>query len=691
MPPPRTRLDSWKEIAQYLRRYERTVQRWELKWGLPVHRLPNAKSGGVFAYTDELDAWMTQTSALKEGEPGEHEHAVEHEHAIEHELAIEDEPGAKVDDVPVPAGASEEESQPAALVAPPRISRFHGVLLWSGLANLFLVACVLVACYFAFGRSEIATGNRNSLQVRQLTFRRGSVRAARFRPDGANIVYEATWDGSNTSLYESSVDQAEYSPLRSSGAQLLAVSRSSTLAILLNPQFSGAIMQTGTLAVQGLYQDKPQVITQNVGWADWAPDGSTLYYTVSGRNKNFWIEAYSLETQQTRRIYPAADTPPQWYSHVRVSPKGDWLAFEQHHGLGGELGGRIALLKLSGGTPKLSRQFDSIAGLAWEPHGNEVWFTAADRGLIRDIHAISKSGRERLIYQAAVTLTLQDISKSGEVLVTRDMASSGVFTRKLEKGANEVDLSLFSWSALGDISDDGKRVAILESGDAVPEPGVYLRDTTGGPARALGEAIAPVSLSPDGSTALALSNETCPRVVLLSVEQRPQFLTRANFCADHAVWTPDGHSFIFNAAESGHSPRCYIEKLGGAETHPITEVGTRCYMTSPDGRYVMVQKGDGTFKMSMDGSGPLVKLQLPAGSMPVRWLADNRIVVTNGPALSLSIIDPITNGTKNETIDLASQTEDRVPLSIGVSADLKTVAYSTYGFKSDLLMIHGLQ
>lgn len=55
--PPDGRLDSWKEIAAYLRREVRTVQRWEKSAGLPVHRLQIGKQGPVYAYKAELDAW----------------------------------------------------------------------------------------------------------------------------------------------------------------------------------------------------------------------------------------------------------------------------------------------------------------------------------------------------------------------------------------------------------------------------------------------------------------------------------------------------------------------------------------------------------------------------------------------------------------------------------------------------------
>ena len=53
----RQRLDSWKEIAAFFGRDERTVNRWEKELGLPVHRLPGTK-GRVYAYTDELSDWL---------------------------------------------------------------------------------------------------------------------------------------------------------------------------------------------------------------------------------------------------------------------------------------------------------------------------------------------------------------------------------------------------------------------------------------------------------------------------------------------------------------------------------------------------------------------------------------------------------------------------------------------------------
>jgi hypothetical protein len=60
--PVSSRLTSWKEIAQYLQKGVRTVQRWEQFMGLPVRRLNGRKKGTVLAFSDEIDVWMRSYS-----------------------------------------------------------------------------------------------------------------------------------------------------------------------------------------------------------------------------------------------------------------------------------------------------------------------------------------------------------------------------------------------------------------------------------------------------------------------------------------------------------------------------------------------------------------------------------------------------------------------------------------------------
>src|SRR5262245_1779118 len=63
----RRRLDSWKEIADYLRRGLTTVQRWEREEGLPIHRHVHTTGGSVFAYPEDLDVWLEGREASAGG------------------------------------------------------------------------------------------------------------------------------------------------------------------------------------------------------------------------------------------------------------------------------------------------------------------------------------------------------------------------------------------------------------------------------------------------------------------------------------------------------------------------------------------------------------------------------------------------------------------------------------------------
>lgn len=115
--PGRTRIDSWKEIASFFGRDERTVKRWEKSRHLPIRRLPGAKSG-VFAYSDELLHWLHS----REGEP----------HVF----------GANEDGAVLAANAGPQLSiRDGRTVAAPRLHPRHRELFWmtSFLSLLMLV------------------------------------------------------------------------------------------------------------------------------------------------------------------------------------------------------------------------------------------------------------------------------------------------------------------------------------------------------------------------------------------------------------------------------------------------------------------------------------------------------------------------------------------------------------------------
>jgi TolB-like protein/Flp pilus assembly protein TadD len=68
--PLSDRLDAWKDIASYLKRDISTVQRWERREGMPVHRHLHDQRGSVYASRSELDHWIASRGPALESSGG---------------------------------------------------------------------------------------------------------------------------------------------------------------------------------------------------------------------------------------------------------------------------------------------------------------------------------------------------------------------------------------------------------------------------------------------------------------------------------------------------------------------------------------------------------------------------------------------------------------------------------------------
>ncbi len=95
----RDRLDSWKEIADYLSKGERTAKRWESERSLPIHHVPGHGHGSVYAFTAELDEWLL---SRKPGEPNSSQ-----------EIASENENGASAERAATEASANTSNLRPS--------------------------------------------------------------------------------------------------------------------------------------------------------------------------------------------------------------------------------------------------------------------------------------------------------------------------------------------------------------------------------------------------------------------------------------------------------------------------------------------------------------------------------------------------------------------------------------------------
>ena len=141
-PTDEPRLESWGEIAAYLRREIRTVQRWERYQGLPVRRLQIGKLGTVYAYRSELDKWFRERQPKPESNEGDGGNATNGETTADVTVVVDTDQEASQSEAP-----SKEVPVPR-----PRITRLH---LTITLLTLFAIAALTTAVYFLRWRSPM--------------------------------------------------------------------------------------------------------------------------------------------------------------------------------------------------------------------------------------------------------------------------------------------------------------------------------------------------------------------------------------------------------------------------------------------------------------------------------------------------------------------------------------------------------
>ena len=448
-----------------------------------------------------------------------------------------------------------------------------------------------------------------------LTFRRGMVHAARFAPDGKTIIYSAAWEGKSLQLFTTRPESPESHELEPAGADVLAVSASGEMALSLRSHPIAQFLYSGTLARVPLVGGAPREIMDNVEWADWAPDGSTLAIVRQEQGR------HSLEFPPGKVLYQADG----WIGHLRISPKADTIAFIDHPELGDD-GGAVAVVDLAGKKTTLSTGWDSIQGIAWSPGNDEIWFTATRTGGDRSLYAVNISGTVRLLARVPGELTLLDVDRDGNVLLTRGNDRAGMIG--LTPGdAKERDLSWLDWSVPGDLSADGRIALFTETGEGGgPKYAVYMRKTDGSPAIRLSEGFG-TGLSPDGKWALARTNVTSPPLFQLPTGVgEARLLTHDSMNHLWARWLPDGKQILFSGNDAGHGVRLYVENPEEAKPRPITGEGVSPFFEiSPKGDFVAGVGPDHKMYLYPVAGGEPVPVSGNTGDeAPTGWSADGR-------------------------------------------------------------------
>jgi serine/threonine protein kinase/Tol biopolymer transport system component len=485
-------------------------------------------------------------------------------------------------------------------------------------ANLTLLAGAALVALIAVVVASFAVGRRSSTvsvpTFRELSFRRGSLLAAKFAPDPRSAVYSASWEGDPESVFISSPNSTESRDLGLPETEVLAVSPAGQMAVLRHFTVSpNHFTHRGTLAQVSIGADAPRDLLDNVEGADWAPGGESLavIHVVNGQSR--------VEYPNGKVLYETTG----WISHLRFSPKGDRLAFIDHNLLGDD-GGTISVVDLKGKKSDLTERWASAFGAAWSPSGDEIWFTATATGFSRSLRGVTLSGKVRELLSAPGTLTLHDIGAGGRALISRDALRAGAVG--LAPGENkERDLSWQDWTVPIDISEDGKLILFIEAGEAGGgEYAVFSRDTNGTSAVRLGQGSGE-ALSPDGKWALVLrQNMSPPDFILLptGVGQQ-QAVSTGNMVPSGGQFFGDSKHLLFDGNEPGHARRVYMATLGGGAPRPITpegfSLGTHSHSVSPDGKQIATISSNGIALISVDGGDPRFIPGSFPNDVPLRW------------------------------------------------------------------------
>ncbi|HEY1249709.1 MAG TPA: protein kinase [Thermoanaerobaculia bacterium] len=453
----------------------------------------------------------------------------------------------------------------------------------------------------------------------QLTFRRGRVLRVRYTPDGASIIYGATWEGAPWEIFTSRLDGTESRPFGVQNADVLAVSSKGELAVLLKKTFAAS----GTLGVMPLAGGAMRELLENVLAADWSPDGTQLAVAIR-------------ENRETRIEYPIGrvlyKTKGRLGYSLRVSGSGKQIAFVESPPSTQALAPDEHDLRIVDATGKVTtlvraRTPRSLSGCLWRRGDREVLFCASSpdpvRGHTSDIDVVDLSGQVRTLYRGTGDFLPQDSSADDRLLVEQSKYSVDLmFGSSTEPSEKSLGWLTSSW--LDDISDDGGTILFHD------ETEVYLRRTDGSPAVRLLPQVRneKSSLSPDGKWVLSASESEHELRLTPTGPGPAKKISIGELVREDFGFMPDGRAFLFTATGKDGQKRLYIVDETSRPPRAISNTGRPDdWVVSPDGKEIALNDAAGGLSLYPVDGGPSRAVEgLVPGDHLLAWSEDGRFL-----------------------------------------------------------------
>jgi serine/threonine protein kinase len=531
-------------------------------------------------------------------------------------------------------------------------------------------------------------------QYRRITFRRGSIMSARFAPD-SSIIYGATWEDGPLEIFSAHPPDPEARPLGLIDADVLSVSPKGELAVSLGRRYVKGWVTIGTLARRPISGGSPRIVCEGVQEAEWAPDGKNLLIIrrVGGLHRIEWpIGSVLYES-------------PLWLSHVRQSPLGDRIAFLEHP-VWGDDNAAVVVIDHAGQQVVRSSTWSGTGGIAWTPKGDEIWVSASAEweGSDHDLRGINMSGRERIVLAVPRWVRLHDISRAGDVLMAFENSRREAAAGRMD-ALQERNLTLFDWSNLVDISDDGEFVVIMERTGAVrAQSTIYVRPVDGGPPVRIGEGHGRGRpLTPDGKWIIVDTGGTPPHLEMLPVGAGVPRLLPMPHLETLIAWHPfaDGERLLLHGNAPAQPPHLFEMLLADGAMRQISQVPVGWpARLSNDGQHVAAMgENDTVLLLRVAGGEARPVPGCVAGDLPICWTPDDRALYVyrrGRTSVPIERVD-ITTGERTpwHTIRPADPAgiNDIAPgyvMTVYITPDGQRYAYSYRRVLSDLYVVSGL-
>ena len=606
--PVEDRLDSWKEIAAYLKRDVTTVQRWEKREGMPVHRHLHDRMGSVYASRAELDAWTRSRNLRGAKENGN-------------------------DALPPDPSAS-------AAVSPASTSRSRWTFV---LLLLLAVGTLAIGAILWFHRTEYFWRNPIAdARFQTVTEFDGLEQAAALSRDGHFVAFLSDHDGqmdvwltqAGSGLFHN-LTHGSISELVNPSIRTLGFSPDSSLVTFwVRKQDGSRSDNIGIWAVPTL-GGEPRPYLEGVAEFDWSHDGSRLAYHTPGPGDPLFVSNGGRRTEDK----PIFTAPAGLHSHFPLwAPDGSFIYFVQ-----GELPDKLDIWRIrpAAGNPEritslkarvsdpvlLDRR--TLLYLATDTDASGPWLYSMD--LERRVPHRLSGGLDRYTSLAA--------SADGRrLVVTRASPRRTLWRMRVDHLPTEVPAptQISLTTSTGFAPRLGPNYLLYVSATGTDESiwklanGAATELWSGPGARIFGGP----AISSDGNY-IAFSVRQNGRTLLYAMRADG---TDARIVADSLelhgspTWAPDGQS-ITSAAEDHDVPHLFRVFLDGRSPAPFLREYSADPAWAPDGRFLVYSGPDIGTTFSVKAVTPqaepqsLPPLRLTRGARHLAFLPGGRALV----------------------------------------------------------------